>query len=47
MENSGDNSNNNPEQQGSLMGGHAQYLKGVGEVFIHSFGDILMLVTSC
>jgi hypothetical protein len=37
MEGSGGNSsNNNPEQQTSLMGGHAQYLKGVGEVFTAS-----------
>lgn len=38
MENPGGNSsNNNPEQQTGLMGGHAQYLKGVGEVGVHSF----------
>ncbi|KAL7902759.1 hypothetical protein HDV63DRAFT_407577 [Trichoderma sp. SZMC 28014] len=37
MENPGGNSsNNNPEQQTSLMGGHAQYLKGVGEAAVGS-----------
>ncbi|KAM0464954.1 hypothetical protein ACHAPV_001946 [Trichoderma viride] len=37
MENPGGNSsNNNPEQQTGLMGGHAQYLKGVGEAAVGS-----------
>lgn len=48
MEGGSNNNNNTNQQQGEagLMGAHAQYIKGVGEVWIPSYKATMLALLS-